>query len=832
MNAFACLRTSTIPPEPRTFLSENRASASTLFPAPVQNCRPSYPAPQFPTNSHLFPAIPANSRLFSARKNSNSLIGNHLLPSDSLYKKFPWNFPVYTCVNTLCFGHPNLNPAPHLSRMLSGFAFISVNSWFQQNVNSGPGHCSLPNSLGLAGLEHWSFSPLSLQKNNSHLASRSLCALSVFAVNVPVSSHQNSRKMAVIPPFPPNPTSTSQQNVDSFGSHPNLNPAASFAFISVNSRFHQHVNSGPAHYSLPNSLDLAGLEHWSFSPLSLQKNNSRLASRCLCALSVFVVNVPFSSHQNSRKVAVIPPFPLNPTSTSQQILIATQTKQLVNFGFELTMRQLSKRFRPFVIILLTVLLVGFGIYSLENWQGDRAWNEYLARAKARGEKASSKDYLPPAVPDEQNFAKIELFEHDGYKGKGDGKLSRIFPTSATITWNQLGSFRNLKWTRLDIPNATNVFEAHQEAAAEKVLASYQGTGAEMMEELRTAARERAYSRFDTDGTFDGPMPNFVLLRTVCQVFSWHALASLLKGDAETAVSDMRVIHKVADGLQQHPTLVESMIRTAITGVDKQVFYEGWARRLWHPEHYRYFLAYYSNVQLLEGLEVSIHAGEKHGVRDLIESHSSRELVESLPTVNEYQEPLKALVVKGSLRAMPRGWWRKNLLRHHEILDKFGDAWSVEKHRVYPEKCAAVSESIETDIKAAWPHGYLAAMAIPNFGKAARTVARAQAEGDQAAIVCALELFHLEHGSYPDRLAELAPEFMASIPKDIVSGETPSYRKTSAGFELYSWGWNGKDHGGTLPTDGTDGFEKGDFVWPFAEKPRPNAQFNVDKSGQP
>jgi hypothetical protein len=477
----------------------------------------------------------------------------------------------------------------------------------------------------------------------------------------------------------------------------------------------------------------------------------------------------------------------------------------------------TKRFRTSIAAFAALVLLGLGLCSFENWQGNRAWQAYLEQAAARGEKSSPKDYLPPPVPDSQNFAKLELFEHDGYKGKGDGKLSRIFPTSATIPWNKLGSYRSGKWTRLDLPGTTNVFEPHQELAAEKALAAYRGTGAEMMDELRAAARDRPFSRFDTDGTFDGPVPNFVLLRTVCQVFSWHALASILKGDNETAASDLLVVHKVGDGLQQHPTLVEAMIRTAIAGIDKQVFYEGWARRLWRPEHYQYFIKYYSNARLLEDLDTSLHAGEKLGVRQLVESHTSRQLVDELQLVDESKEPLKGLVVKGALRSMPRGWWRKNLLRHHEILDKsVANSWSIEQRRIYPDKCIAGISSIEDDIHASWPHQYLAAVAIPNFSKAARTVAKNETENDQALIVCALELFRIKHHEYPENLSELAPEWIPAIPRDIISGELPAYRKTQSGFELYSWGWNGQDDGGHIPADGTDGFEKGDFVWPFAE----------------
>jgi hypothetical protein len=182
--------------------------------------------------------------------------------------------PVQNC----CCPTPQFpNPAAHLSRMLSGFVFISVNLRFHKNVDSPippfppvqksqtshllspktpviprfpPNPTSFPRPLPILHFElstldfftsHQnvdSTSRLSLQKNKYGSSFSGLCALGVFVVKFGFSSDQNvdsplppfppvqkpptshffSSKTPAIPPFPPNPTWLSlQKNNSTFG---------------------------------------------------------------------------------------------------------------------------------------------------------------------------------------------------------------------------------------------------------------------------------------------------------------------------------------------------------------------------------------------------------------------------------------------------------------------------------------------------------------------------------------------------------------------------------------------------------------------------------------
>ncbi len=60
------------------------------------------------------------------------------------------------------------------------------------------------------------------------------------------------------------------------------------------------------------------------------------------------------------------------------------------------------------LILFIALIVAF--YAEKNWRGQRAWAAYRTDAERRGVKLDLKDFLPPPVPDAENFAAIPIFE--------------------------------------------------------------------------------------------------------------------------------------------------------------------------------------------------------------------------------------------------------------------------------------------------------------------------------------------------------------------------------------------------------------------------------------
>ena len=85
---------------------------------------------------------------------------------------------------------------------------------------------------------------------------------------------------------------------------------------------------------------------------------------------------------------------------------------------------------------------------------------------------------------------------------------------------------------------------------------------------------------------------------------------------------------------------------------------------------------------------------------------------------------------------------------------------------------------------------------------------------------ALKRFQLKHGTFPEKLSELMPEYVAAVPLDAVDGQPLRYRQNGDGtYLLYSVGEDGLDGGGDLTpakttTSSIWNWQRGrDWVWP-------------------
>ena len=94
----------------------------------------------------------------------------------------------------------------------------------------------------------------------------------------------------------------------------------------------------------------------------------------------------------------------------------------------------------------------------------------------------------------------------------------------------------------------------------------------------------------------------------------------------------------------------------------------------------------------------------------------------------------------------------------------------------------------------WSSRLLTRMALLDF--------RARAEGEGSVTILALEEYRKRNGHYPGELRELVPGFLPRLPIDTADGQALRYRRTDAGFVLYSIAENGKDDGGVIMRTGS------------------------------
>jgi hypothetical protein len=93
--------------------------------------------------------------------------------------------------------------------------------------------------------------------------------------------------------------------------------------------------------------------------------------------------------------------------------------------------------------------------------------------------------------------------------------------------------------------------------------------------------------------------------------------------------------------------------------------------------------------------------------------------------------------------------------------------------------------------------------LPAFDTGMKAENRSVMQWEATQLGFALAAYRTDHGSYPKNLAELSPQYVVKIPKDIFTNGNLIYRPQENGFLLYSVGINGKDDGGRGYDDRTE-----------------------------
>jgi hypothetical protein len=68
----------------------------------------------------------------------------------------------------------------------------------------------------------------------------------------------------------------------------------------------------------------------------------------------------------------------------------------------------------------------------------------------------------------------------------------------------------------------------------------------------------------------------------------------------------------------------------------------------------------------------------------------------------------------------------------------------------------------------------------------------------------LALYQRDQGTYPKKLEDLAPTYLAEIPVDLFTGKALKYVPSNSGYSLYSFGVNGRDDQGRTSEDNPPG----------------------------
>ncbi len=503
-----------------------------------------------------------------------------------------------------------------------------------------------------------------------------------------------------------------------------------------------------------------------------------------------------------------------------------------------------------ILYALACLVFLFILFHLEeNRRGERAWMEYKRTLEAKGEKLDRASFIPPPVPDDQNFAMTPFLAPFSNFDPATGrprqtealKRTREFAKSLPLGGHS-GRARGLcidlvAWREaLQKPVTDEVATVsrtkprtpqERAAVASAVLAALKQYEP-VIEELRAASR-RPHCRFDLHYEAQNPLglsfAHAGMLFTVYRVLSLQASAELALGQSQQALADVQLLSYMAD-TTQNDFLVGYLVSMTGREMSMQIIWEGLANHQWSDAQLEALQMYLQNVNYLASAHYVVKAERAacgNAAFDCLKKQPRSALLSALGLCYDLPLDFEAHTSKPPfLRTIvsytiPTGWLDFEQLNYNRYFDEqVFPVFDMTARRVYPQRVKQIEQTLDKDEQAGfWHHRAIVNATASTYSAMIRKSAYAQTTMDEAVLACALERHRLVHGKFPDSLDALVPRFMAKLPHDIITGEPLKYRRDGDGYVLYSVGWNEKDDGGK--GDKISGSEDGDWVWQLPAK---------------
>lgn len=310
------------------------------------------------------------------------------------------------------------------------------------------------------------------------------------------------------------------------------------------------------------------------------------------------------------------------------------------------------------------------------------------------------------------------------------------------------------------------------------------------------------------------LPGIQQSREIARYLTCRAMMNLEAGNVDDAWQDLMACHRVGEMIVRGPTLIEYLVGTAISQIASQgqlVFLDRVQPAAGQLAQYRQDLA---SLRPVRPAIAQMMVTERMMYLDsVIQIACGRINVNDLDV-----SPASGLEELVTQLAMLSINWNTVMHEGNQIYDQFDAAMQLE---TYAERKAAI-QAIEKklqDVRARvsakgllltamtqrspgetvgkMMGGILSSLLLPAFSAVDQAFNRSRQNRENLMLAFALADWKAQNGTYPARLEELVPEFIATKPQDDFSGRPLIYQRTENGFQLYSIGVNEKDdHGRT------------------------------------
>ena len=499
------------------------------------------------------------------------------------------------------------------------------------------------------------------------------------------------------------------------------------------------------------------------------------------------------------------------------------------------------------LFLLLVLIAG-GFLGWLRWSGERDWKRAEAELRAKGEKLTFAELVPPMPPDSENFFADPIWAEfaDLIPSKNDRVIDEWNPRvpsnqrqlnrweSVPLTPEEKERLSKLMPTEKEIKTRKEAFFLLKTKVSEEKYPQKQKEIAALSLEILSPAEpvlsriaklsERPQAQFPIryDLVQSTPLPQLSAIHTLAQIIHRLALSELILGKNPEAASDTMMLVRLSSVLKKEPLLISYLVRISSAAMALNSIHKGILDHAWTEADLQRFQGLLQNQDLQQNCLLGLN-GERcffnqidPSVLDLLvffeidpTSLSDGSNVFDKLRKKLLQFCLRSIFIKD--KAYQNLWLQRNI---ESLNAQIGQGWNAAS-APSPNKEAYDLRNHPIN---RWIY-MLNWLCLPAISGCYQKAAEAQTQVDQTLIACALERYRIAHGSYPTSLDQVVPDFLAKLPHSPITGKPMNYSlKPDGTFLLWSPGWNLTSLGGKPGEYRGDG----DIVWgqPLSTKTRP------------
>lgn len=486
-----------------------------------------------------------------------------------------------------------------------------------------------------------------------------------------------------------------------------------------------------------------------------------------------------------------------------------------------------------------------------NWSGEKRWQRVKTSLEAKGETFDILKLLPPPVPDERNFAAIELLR-DIRLPEGDSEVAKAAANRRETLQNAcvyldaskglgLGLTKDI-FGKAQAPvsnEAITTILAHKLVAwpdpsdhSPNTLRVALENHAPFIKELADTAMARPESewlpRWNNSWVPEiwvtTPMNHIDVVTSVSRLMQLHALACLEAGDARAAVRDIQTVFRLSEAMMREPLLLPQVVGVTELTHAMEFVWLMLEKRVFEEEHIKVLQAELQQIDLVATL-LRATRGE---IAAAVNSFTYLEKLPRARTDFWTSSPLGPSVspyVREAVAWIPAGFFAHSKTTEVPLsYDYLISPQLMTGFKSLMGEHRRLESLLRSQSCLRRPDYLLARWTLPSFLHVREMTVFADNLVRQARLACALELHFLEHLSFPPKLEELNATHLAGASLLAVDGNPMHYRVNGLGrYWLWSDGPDGVNDGGMMRTEkkvrgsssspDTRHFQ-GDWVWRY------------------